>query len=259
MNFLKALTFLAQLHLAIALALQDSTVSLAMTPVQSHRPELVADKANLPTANKQAVGQVPGRRRGGARRGDCPETSVPLTALVPAQDAIDQALPVAYVGGVTIAERPTFWFYVPYQLDANLIAEFILQDAGQEIYRVASTEFPAAETSPGIISVTLPNSIPSLEIGKTYQWFFKVNCARESPPFVRGGVQRVVLNPAVASQLAAASPQEQVAIYQANNFWYDAITTIGTLQRAEGKAQADWTSLLEAIGLEDIPVDQIAP
>lgn len=206
--------------------------------------------------SKQNEGDVPGRVRGGARRGNCPATAIPLTALVPFREETQPSAPVTYVGGLTAVDRPTFWFYVPYKLNSSLTAEFILQEAGQDIYRVSSTALPAAETSPGIISVTLPASIAPLAIGTTYQWYFKVNCTSETPIFVQGGVKRIALDSAVVDRIAAASPQEQVKLYRANQIWYEAITVLGNLKRmnpTDAAINADWTALLQSVGLNDIP------
>ena len=144
MDFLKSATLPTPLLLAIALVLQHTTMSWAKPPNR-------ANSANpIVTANKQATGQVPGRQRGGGRRGACPETQAPLTALAPAQKDTSNTLPITYVGGLTVAAHPTFWFYAPYQLSDDLTAEFILQDSGEDIYRVSSTEFLATGVSPRI-------------------------------------------------------------------------------------------------------------
>ena len=101
-----------------------------------------------------------------------------------------------------------------------------------------------------------------LELGKTYQWYFKVNCTAESPPFVQGGVQRIVLDSALANQLAAAAPLEQIELYLSNGLWYDAIAILGKLQQAnptDPAINADWASLLGLLGINDIPVADAAP
>lgn len=209
--------------------------------------------------NKQAKGRVPGRRRGGARRGDCPATSTQLTALVPETEVLAQALPETYVGGSTTAEYPTIWVYVPYSLSADLTAEFILQDdTGQNIYRITSTDFAAAEVSPGIISISLPSTIAPLKIGKVYKWYFKLNCDQETPMYVQGGIERIALNSNLAKQLANATPQEQANLYIKNNAWYDAVNIIAKVYRTnptDNNTKSAWINLLRAIGLEDIAVN----
>ena len=202
--------------------------------------------------DKQARGNVPGRRRGGAKRGSCPETQSPLLALTAATEVETDTLPETYVGGTTTAERPTFWFDVPYAITGELTAEFVLQDSqGQDIYRVTSAELSALSKTPGITSVSLPSEA-RLEMGTTYQWYFKVDCGSESPLYVQGGIERVALSPAVTSQIATASPLEKAALYQENEIWYDAVSAIAPLYLAQPNnpsVNAVWTNLLQSLDL----------
>lgn len=255
-NMLKASTRLGLakriLVLTGALLAGNMAIDFAVVPVQASPAPYDS------VLSKQVRGQVPGRRRGGARRGDCPTTAIELTALVPVTEIATQTLPETYVGGSTTAERPTFWFYVPYSLTADLTAEFILQnDAGQDIYRAASADFSTSET-PGLVSVSLPSTIAPLETGKTYQWYFKLNCGLEAPLYVQGGIERISLAPALANQLANASPQEQANLYLANGIWYDGINTLAQLYRANSTnaaIESAWTNLLQSIGLDNISTD----
>ncbi|MBD2000263.1 DUF928 domain-containing protein [Leptolyngbya sp. FACHB-541] len=208
---------------------------------------------------KQVRGQVPGRRSGGARRGDCPVPSTELTALVPMTEVPTETLPETYVGGSTTVEYPTFWFYVPYSQTADLSAEFILQDdTGQDVYRITSADLSAFEQIPGIISISLPSTIAPLEIGRVYQWYFKLNCGTEAPTYVQGGIERIPLEPDLAYQLAHASPQERVNLYLMNDIWYDAITMLAQLHRnnlSNTTIESAWINLLQSLELENIPTD----
>lgn len=204
--------------------------------------------------DKQARGSVPGRRRGGARRGTCAETQTQLVALVDAVEVETQTLPEIYVGGLTTAEHPTFWFDVPYALSNEITAEFVLQDhQGQDIYRTTSADFAMSNRqTPGIISVSLPEELPPLSIGKTYQWYFKVDCGAESPLYVQGGVERIALDPSLARQLSTASQLEQAALYQTNEIWYDAVSAITPLYLTQPNSpdiHAAWTGLLQSLNL----------
>ena len=204
--------------------------------------------------DKQARGSVPGRRRGGARRGTCAETQTQLVALVDAVEVETQTLPETYVGGTTTAEYPTFWFDVPYPLSSEITAEFVLQDNwGQEIYRATSAEFAMSNgQTPGIIGVPLPEALPPLSVGKTYQWYFKVDCGAESPLYVQGGVERIAPDPSLVRQLSTASPLEQAAIYQASEIWYDAVSAIAPLylsQPNDPATNAAWIGLLQSLDL----------
>lgn len=211
---------------------------------------------------KQAGGRVPGRRYGGARRGDCPATSTELTALVPETQVVTQTLPETYVGGSTTAAHPTFWFYLPYSLTTDLTAEFILQDdAGRDIYRITSADFSAPKQTPGIISIALPSTVAPLAVGKVYQWYFKLNCGSEAPMYVQGGIERVALKPELANQLANAAPQEQANLYTANDIWYDAVTILAQLHQSnptDTTIESAWINLLRSTGLEDIAASPIS-
>lgn len=246
-------TWLKAILLAGVLLSSLADAALAAV-VQPHPTQL----DSVSTQAKQFGGRVPGRRRGGARRGACPvaATAIELTALVPNTEMTTQSLPETYVGGRTTAAYPTFWFYVPYALTADLTAEFILQDeAGQDLYRVTSAELPISKPTPGIVGVTLPATAAPLEVGKVYQWYFKLSCGAEAPLYVQGGIERVALPPELASQLANATPQEQAKLYWQNEVWYDAATILARLYQnnpTDPTIQSAWADLLRSIGLEDI-------
>jgi Domain of Unknown Function (DUF928) len=244
--------FLLSLNLAIA-PVPAQAQAIRLSSVQPHTIEPYNTQA------KQARGQVPGRRRGGARRGDCPAAPIEVTALVPVTEVATSTLPETYVGGSTIAERPTFWFYVPYSLTTELTAEFILQDdRGEEVYHLYSANFPTSEQTPGIISVSLPATIAPLAIGKVYQWYFKLSCKREAFTYVQGGIERIALNPDLASRLANASPQVQANLYLENDIWYDAVTVLAQSRRTrpnDAAIESAWMSLLRSVKLEDIPTN----
>ncbi len=97
---------------------------------------------------------APGRRTDAASRSGCPVLSQPVTALVPPTNI-----------GLTLAERPTFWFNIPYQPNSNSLRKFQLLDEEETV--VYEKNFPAVET-PGIVNINLPNSLPALQIGKKY-------------------------------------------------------------------------------------------
>ncbi|WP_102177568.1 DUF928 domain-containing protein, partial [Fischerella thermalis] len=198
---------------------------------------------------------APGKRRtGAATRDSCPELAnknEPLTALVPGTNL-----------GLTVAERPTFWFYVPYPPTNRLSVEFLLRDKeDNEVYRET---LPLLET-PGIISVRFPETTPPLEIQKLYSWRFSVICNptnRAEDVFVNGKVERVPLAPALKSQLAAATPRERIALYAENGLWFDTLTHLTELYRTHPKDEAlkvDWADLWQGVGLEYISSKPLVP
>ncbi len=210
-------------------------------------------------------GAPSGRQRGAAGRGNClNNVNIPLTALVPSvKKSIDNgsnAIVATNVWGLTVKERPTFLFYVPYT-QAAASGEFVLQDSeDNDIYR-APVNLPQ---EPGIIRLQLPLESAPLAIDKMYHWYFKVRCSQNmtSPVFVEGWVQRIALNSTIANQIATAtSLRQQVALYAENGIWYDtaAILAQMRLQNREEDAdsQADWHHLLETIDLSNLASESI--
>lgn len=214
---------------------------------------------NMQGANRGAPGQ---REAAGTRAGRCPAVDSDLTALVPATKDLDSAqgktsalTPPEFVLGLTVAEYPTFWFYVPYSADALHSAEFVLlDDKDNYVYKTTLT---LSET-PGVVSFSLPSTAKPLEIGKSYRWYFLIPCDQQNPSrsvFVNGWVQRIAPNPALMSQLETATPRERVALYADAGIWYEAQTTLAELRRTEpndAAIAADWSDLLQSIGLEKL-------
>jgi hypothetical protein len=201
-------------------------------------------------------GNAPGgRRTGGGRRDSCPDVNPKLTALVPITKEADS---VTNVWGLTSAEHPTFWFYLPYTKNSKYPTEFVLQDSEGETIHQAEISLPE---KPGIISVTIPNNATPLAIGKQYRWFLKVYCSGQKnsfPIYVDGVINRVNLNAIATQQLRMATPQQQTNIYAKNGIWFQTLTSLGELRRKnpqDATLQAAWNSLLAEIGLIEI-VDQ---
>ena len=217
------------------------------------RPVFVPPKA------PSGLTPVSGRRAGMGSRNNCPAVPTALTALVP----LAEQLPVnktgkpsiGVVGGLTTNERPTFWFYVPYTQEANLSAEFSLQDSTEmDVYRNAI----ALPQKPGVIGVSLPNTAKPLEVGQNYRWYFKVRCQQQTaslPVYVEGDIQRINLDSNVTEQLKAVTDEQQkIAIYAKSGIWFDALNMLAKLRKTSGDASVveDWQSLLQSVNLDNI-------
>ncbi len=191
---------------------------------------------------------VPGSRRAAASRNDCPATEKDLIALVPE----------SYLG-LTISERPTFWFYIPYSSTQELSAEFILQESKTKIAVYRAT-LPLTET-PGIVSVSLPKEAKPLEIEKKYTWIFYVICHPINSYPVQGEVVREMINSKLQSELEEAkSLRDQVGIYAENGLWYDALTTLAQLRIKDPQNKAlfaDWADLLGSVKLQEIASESL--
>ncbi len=211
---------------------------------------------------------APGSRTGEASRarGGCPRVTTPLTALMPVtkgtsggQSASTTQTTSESVYGLTVAERPTFWFYVPYPLTSSRPVEFVLQDEdGNDIYQ---TQFTESGTVPGVVGLQLPPTVDPLEVGKRYRWYFLIYCNPEEPTFVEGWVERVALNPTLKTQLdQATTPQQKADLYAQAGIWYEAVTTLAELRRQKPNDQAvnaQWIELLQSVDLEAIATEPV--
>ncbi|NEO32567.1 MAG: DUF928 domain-containing protein [Symploca sp. SIO3C6] len=188
---------------------------------------------------------------GAASRGKCPQdaaaVTTPVTPLIPN---------TSY--GFTVAERPTFFVYLP-ETSATR-AFFSLRDANEDYYY--QTIFPIA-SNPGIISFKLPEDAPALEIGKTYNWSLVTICGqalRPGDPKVEGEIERIELDPAQMSKLESMSAFERATWYGLEGIWYDTLTAIATLKQSNPKnanIASTWEELLRSVGLEAISIQPL--
>jgi len=226
-----------------------------------------------------------GQRQGAASRGFCPRVAKPLLndgvvapqvlmALVPliqetkSQESSQGSVKITSksVLGFTVAERPTFWFYIPYGSTPQYSAKLTLQDENDN--EVFQTSFKASEnmtngvetqglSTPGVVGIPLPSTAPPLEVGKRYHWNFSIYCgeSEEGAIWVDGWVERVPLSPALKLQLAAATPERRVALYGEARLWYDTITSLAQLRLqdpANPTLKVEWLKLLKSIDLDAI-------
>ncbi|MGL5922497.1 DUF928 domain-containing protein [Chroococcidiopsis sp.] len=242
---------LPQLPIAIAIAVTWEFASYSSYPRQvlAQPDRLTNNVSTLKRAKQQepdfsGYGR-PGRRTGGGSRSPCPPIDPPLTALIPETNL-----------GKTVAERPSFWFFVPYSPRQAPSGEFVLQsEQGNDVYRTSVT----LPQTPGIVSLSIPSPVTPLEISKSYRWYFKLYCEPQqgsTPIFVEGWLQRVALTPTLKSQLLAAKARDY-AVYASNGIWYDALTHLAQLRRTNGantKLDDEWAGLLNAkgVGLEQL-------
>ncbi|MEP1061689.1 MULTISPECIES: DUF928 domain-containing protein [Cyanophyceae] len=218
----------------------------------------------VPPKPRRPLGRPKNRRFGGASRNGCAAIKADqslLTALIPDDEFI-----------YTIAERPTFWFYIPYSAATIANVKFVLQDAAdpmaQSLYPQSEDVILPQGKQPGVIGIRLPATSTPLQVGKTYRWTLKVHCGEQSanaePVYVQGTVERMMLTPALQRQLQAQrkQPREQMLLYARNGIWYEALTTLAELRRdrpRDPKLLADWQKLLQTIGLQDVSNKPLAP
>jgi hypothetical protein len=236
----------------------STTQPMAPTTAPVHRAgdRAIADRPSITPPAPPSLGRPRGTRTAaGGHRGLCAKVDIPLTALVPLTEA------------ETLAQRPTFWFYSPYN-GLSLPATFTLQNQqGNAIATPISVQIPPTA---GLVRVQLPPTV-ELEINQPYTWFLEVDCnnglSTQPPISIEGTVRRVVLNASAAKQLTATAkdPRQQLAFYTANNLWLDALTTLLDLRRVaphDPQLKAEWQTLLRSLTLDEFaetPVVQSSP
>lgn len=176
---------------------------------------------------------------GTGSRGDCRSTTKPLTLLAGSR-GLEQ----------TVSEHPTFWVYVPYSPDETTSGEFSLQDGEVDLYRT-TFQLP---TSPGIVSLTLPQSAAPLQPGREYRWYVDINCPslkpsrHVTPASVTGIVQRVAMPATLAQELSTAkTPWQRAVSYAKHGLWFDTLTELAQLrlnQPQDNGAKQAWVELL---------------
>jgi Domain of Unknown Function (DUF928) len=212
--------------------------------------EFVAGKPRL-------IGQSSGKRSAGGTRGFCPQTSVPLTALVPYTN-----------GGLTIAEHPRLWFYIPFSLAPDYSLEFVLIDPTIDANSKEETTF--YKNVPDLTSLKIPGLVPieiptdkSLEVGKTYHWVVSILCNpgdqedvsinRSGDLTVNGWIKRIE-QPTLNSQLEVASPEEQLEIYAKSGLWIDFLDRLTLLHRErpqDDEISNTWAAIVECFVLNN--------
>lgn len=193
---------------------------------------------------------VPRNTRGGASRqgGQCalvtdnPELSS-LRALVP---------PGA--SGLTVAERPALWVYIP----PNSAREILLSVSEKNGANHSKTFIPLAGRS-GIIRVEPPADSPPLEVGKTYEWAVVLICGKRpnpNDPVFTTFVTRIAENLPPAGLTA----RERAVWYSERGIWYDALESV-ILAWQENPDDRDflatWTEFLRSVGLESMATRSI--
>jgi len=233
------------------------SLQLAQTPGQ-----LANRSADNPFTNppllKDLGAPAPGKRVGGASRGRaCPKASKSLTALVP----IIPATSSESVLGLTFADHPTIWFYVPYSLTPAHPVEFILQDdKGTEVYKTLLSE---SGSGPGVVGFKLPDTVPPLEVNKRYKWFFTIYCdanERSDSRAVEGWVQRVAPDPSLQRELGQATPEQKAPLYMQKGVWYEAVTDLAELRRQkpnDATLKQKWDELMHLVDLDAIALEPI--
>jgi hypothetical protein len=187
-------------------------------------------------------GKPGGRVSGGARGTPSSRDIFVLSVLAP--DHV----------GLTVHEQPSLFWFISRQTGFPVEITLMEQNAERPLLqtRVASS------VEHGVHRVRLADHNIRLTSGMTYQWSVAVipDAERRSRDiFASGMIERVQPDSGLASQLSAASPQDQVFAYARAGIWYDALETVSDLierSPADEKARRYRAALLAQIGLSDV-------
>ncbi|WP_427159578.1 DUF928 domain-containing protein [Aliinostoc sp. HNIBRCY26] len=186
--------------------------------------------------------QAPRTTAGGGSRGDFCELA--------SKETIQPLIPQNKFG-LTLAERPSFYWFVP-QVSVQT-AHFSLLDDQGVVYET-TVKLPK-ET--GIMGFTLPSSASSLKVGKKYHWYFAIACnpEEEKEITVDGWVERIPATPALSQQLARTNPQQLSQVYANAGIWHEALHTLVQQRLAhpsDRQVTANWQAFLESVGLKNL-------
>jgi hypothetical protein len=161
---------------------------------------------------------------------------------------------------LTISAYPTFWFYVPDELQGKDFAEFMLQDEKEE--DIFDRPIQVELKTSGIISFKLPSREKPLEPNKPYHWFFSVICDFQRPsrnPSIEGWVERIPLDFVLARQLEEAKSEEElVKLYNTfveKDIWHETLTLVSELYCDHPKntrLKDYWPQLLQTLNLQEL-------
>lgn len=190
---------------------------------------------------------APAWSRGGAARGGCDQSEIPLIPLMPVV-AENGKEPSFF--GVTISDRPTFFAYVPKTRAREV--EFLLIDE-QHSRSVIYQQSQTISGEPQIISFTV-NGAAGLTSERNYKWYFTTVCNPDDP--VRDDNSG---NPSISGLVERHSPDrasKKLTGDDAEGAWLDVLKGLAK-DRCKAPTNpaiaTDWQNLLQAMELKKIP------
>jgi|GEM_PF-444955 len=199
------------------------------------------------------TGSLPGRREGGGTRGTWMLEGRPPIALMPESNL-----------GLTSAERPMLYFYVPPEV-AGLVAELYMFN---EVGEGEGSLFITLPQAGGIVGLPMPAALPPLTVGDTYRWYFAIQVDpvdRSGDLILSGFVRRVADDPALQQRLSTLPIEDHASVYSEQGLWFDAINLLGMMRSQNPDHflwESQWEALLESVDLEAIatqPMVEVAP
>lgn len=155
--------------------------------------------------------------------------------------------------GLTVAERPTFFVYVP-ETSAKEIFFSLVDDNNNTQYQ---TKIPITSKG-GVVAFKLPDSAPALAVGKNYQWTFIVigeKGLRPDSPGAQGGIKRIEPNSTLSGELQNKNLVERAGVYAKHGIWYDTLASLAEAKHSQSGSEnvvPIWQDLLTSVGLTEI-------
>jgi hypothetical protein len=186
---------------------------------------------------------------GGASRGSCSTAK-----KSPSQPALTALKPSTRLG-LTVAERPSFFVYVP-QSPAQTAGFLLLSDNDTEV--VYETTFALPPTA-SVVRFNLPDDAPILQVGKQYHWYITTVCntttGLSGSPTVEGWVERTVPDVKLTKALQKTLPGNRPNLYAEAGIWHETLATLADLQQQypqNTKFLQDWREVLQSVGLDAV-------
>ncbi|HEY9606058.1 MAG TPA: DUF928 domain-containing protein [Allocoleopsis sp.] len=241
-----------------------ATASIQLTSVNRPSPSpqqiLLAGRLGFKLNVRPSVYRV-----GGFTRGSCSSTDITVVSppTQPEEHAPRQDVESVAVDS-TISSHPTLFVNIPAEVSATKAELLVQNEAGdREIY---DTTFQLTG-KPGIVGIRIPNTAPPLEVGQKYQWQFSVFCDPNDSTdrlSTSSWIERISIDPTLASRIERATPREQLSIYAEAGIWQDMLSTLAELLYSNPNDQSlaqDWASLMQTVNLNNFanqPIVQIA-
>lgn len=165
-------------------------------------------------------------------RDDCAAVEKTITALIPKTN-----------WGNTLAERPKFWFHIPYKQGRLTLILRNKTKSMQANYQVMN--------GGGIMGFPVPETLPALKVDESYYYKVYFSCNPKNQPSktgIQGIVNRVPMNEVLQTKLSSAtSIKEKIYLYANQGLWYEAITVL-IESRSSGSIDKEleeyWSGLL---------------
>lgn len=238
-NALIRINFLISLSLMLATAAIADTNSVNTTVLFQPPPEESQPEETEGAASRQDKVCSQDLMASQTKR-DSPK----LTAIVPKRNY-----------GLTVAEYPTFWVYLPQTSARQAILSIKAEGASPHWQQTIEL---AGES--GTIRIKLSDVAPALETGKNYQWAVTLVCGSSphpNDPVVVAWIRRVAKSELVDSQ-PAANKLELAQMYARQGIWYDTLDILFAARKSSlANWQKVWVTYLQSGGLVKIADEPI--